>query len=144
MIIGMDIFILSIIKAETAGNDTQPDEAQLLIQPDSPFIGADHGIELQNSEAQLPGFIKRMKNQALPDSPASGIGVDGIAGVGDMAAPSHIIRMEDIQPVHHAAGYRHPCKALPFEKRGGRFRREGFRLGKGRCRQSPPRSRYSP
>ena len=91
-------------------------EAQLAVEIQGRGIAADHGVELQDTKAQLPGFFQAVAHQGFAQAPPSGAGSHGVAGIADMAAAAHIVGVQDIKAQELPVLFADAGKALRLEK----------------------------
>lgn len=96
---------MPVFHQETAGNYAQLRKAQFFIQAQGWFIGADHGIELQNPEAQFFCLFHTVFYQNFADTLAPFTAFHGITGIADMPATTDVVGMQDIQANHVARAF---------------------------------------
>ena len=93
-----DVFIRAVFFAESAGNHSKLGETKLMIKAQGGEITFYNGVELQNSKSQLFSLAFAVDNQRFPDMLATKPFFHRITGVTYMAAPAHIVGVQNIKP----------------------------------------------
>ena len=130
---GNNVLTASVFQQKAAGNDAQQGKAQLFVQAQGRSIGSDHRVELKDAEAQFLPLRHAVPHHLFADMTSAHAEADGIAGIADMPAPAHVVRMQDIQArklsASGVAGYAR--EGLRGEELVPRCFRQKFRLREG-------------
>ena len=91
----------------------------------------DHGVELHQPKAERRRRFQTVPHQRLARAPVPRAALDGVAGVGDVAAAPLVVGVEDVEADDLAVFLRHGGKALRVKERPRRLRRQKVELGEG-------------
>ena len=97
MIVRNDILIGAVFQAKTARYDPKLNKAQFFIKGKSGSIGADNGIELQNTKIQIFCHGKTVADQLFSYMLSPGVPPYRVACIADMSAAPDIIGVQDIK-----------------------------------------------
>ena len=78
-------------------NHAKPTETKPLIDMQGMNVAGYYGIELHDFETEASRHLQRMLYQLVTDVLSPPALFHGIAGVGDVTAATHIIRVQDIK-----------------------------------------------
>ena len=97
MIVGTDVFKVSVLHPKAVRDHAQLHKAEPLVQMTGVDIAFHHGVELQDAKAEPLGVDQTVLHQLLTDMLTAAVLADGIAGVADMTAPTDVVWVKNIQ-----------------------------------------------
>ena len=89
---------MTVFHAESSGNSAKLGKSQPFIKVPRMCIAFHDSIKLKHPEAQFPAYVQTIQHQFFTYMLSARIRCNGIAGIADMAATSHVVGVEDIQP----------------------------------------------
>lgn len=95
-----DVLKAAVLQAEAAGDRADAREAELFVEAQRAVIVRDDGVELEDAKAQFAALLQAVPNQRFAHALSAQIAAHRIAGVADVAAAPHVVRVQDVQSEH--------------------------------------------
>lgn len=92
-----DVLVVAVFHKEALGNSAQTCEAQALIQMQGMDVCRYDRVELHEAKTQPCAHGQRVFHELLSNVQPALARFDGIAGIGNMAATTHVIGVKDIE-----------------------------------------------
>ena len=92
-----NVLIFAVFVQKSARNHAKLCESQLFVQRQRPRVALNDCIELQHAESARFPLCNAVLYQFFTDMLSAHGLFDGVAGVADMAAAAHIVRVQNIQ-----------------------------------------------
>ena len=99
MIVWVDVFVMSVFHAKSAGDGAQLFEAESFVEVSCVDVGGDDGVELHDAEVMGGALFQTVTDEFFTDMKPTAVTADSVAGVADMSASSYIIRMKNVQAI---------------------------------------------
>ena len=130
-VVDVDVMVGRAVRAEPAGDAPRLLEPELLVERPRAEVLPHHGVEYQQPVAARPRLLDAVPDEELADPlPARG-GVDGVARVRHVPAPTYAVRVEDVEADGLAVDFGDADVVLPGEEPLRPFGREALLLGEG-------------
>lgn len=100
MIIRADVFITSVLHAKPLRDYAKLHKSQPFIQMPGMNVRSNDRVKLQDAKTVCRSLHQTILHQLFPNVQAACILTNGIAGIADMTASTHIIGMQNIQAIN--------------------------------------------
>ena len=97
MVMRDNILVFAVLVQKSARNHTKLCESQLFVQRKCALVALDDCVELQHAESARFPLCNAVLYQFFTDMLSAHGLFDGVAGVADMTAAAHIVRVQNIQ-----------------------------------------------
>ena len=93
-----NVFKMSVLHSEPAGNCSKAHKTELFIEMECRVICGNNGVKLHKAKTEFRSFFERMADKRFAEMFSSAIEFYSITCVGNVSASSDVVRVKDIEP----------------------------------------------